>query len=224
MLKLSTPTAACKSNSQFLPSNEGHPAAVQQWSNEVRLCTISPNGAPGHFDAVVNGELLVRSRPISGDAIGPIAPIVRDWGWWEAQAARLGTDWTSIVEAAFTMLVAAGILEAPEAERHWDAPSWREAAIEYHRDRPRGPAIEPERLARLRRLMADDVSLDRAWHELRDNRPTPEVTVEAIRQSVRERGLKALDEPVNQERLGRCDAAARARLDRWITEFQKGNC
>jgi hypothetical protein len=28
--------------------------------------------------------------------------------------------------------------------------------------------IEPKRLARLRRLMADDVSLERAWHVLRD--------------------------------------------------------
>ena len=52
----------------------------------------------------------------------------------------------------------------------WDVPSWRHAAVEYHRDRPGRPAveIEPKRLARLRRLMADDVSLERAWHGLRD--------------------------------------------------------
>jgi hypothetical protein len=31
--------------------------------------------------------------------------------------------------------------------------------------------IEPKRLALLRRLMADDVSLERAWHELHDHHP-----------------------------------------------------
>jgi hypothetical protein len=153
------------------------------------------------------------------------AMLLRRRAWWAAEAGRVGTDWRAVGEAALTMLVAAGILEEPEASVScWDAPSWRESALNYHRDRPRGHAIEPERLARLRRLMADDFSLERAWHELRDNRPTPEVTVEAIRQSVRERWLKELDEQVNQEQLGRCDAEARARLDRWLTNFQKGNC
>ena len=61
MKKISMPTTVGKSRNSFLPRNGRHPAAVQQWSNEVRLCTISPNGAPDHFDAVVNGELLVRS-------------------------------------------------------------------------------------------------------------------------------------------------------------------
>jgi len=61
MKKISMPTTVGKSRNSFLPRNGHQPAAVQQWSNEVRLCTISPNGAPDHFDAVVNGELLVRS-------------------------------------------------------------------------------------------------------------------------------------------------------------------
>jgi hypothetical protein len=33
----------------------------QQWSNQVRLVTVSPNGAPGHYDAFVNGKLVVSS-------------------------------------------------------------------------------------------------------------------------------------------------------------------
>ena len=61
MQKISMPATVGKFRNSFLPRNGRHPAAVQQWSNEVRLCTISPNGAPDHFDAVVNGELLVRS-------------------------------------------------------------------------------------------------------------------------------------------------------------------
>ena len=50
MQKISMPATVGKSNSQFLPCSGRHPAAVQQWSNEVRLCTISPNGAPGLTD------------------------------------------------------------------------------------------------------------------------------------------------------------------------------
>jgi hypothetical protein len=47
-------------------------------------------------------------------------------------------------------------------------------------------------------------------------RPTPQATIEAIMHSVRERGLGALREPATIDRLSRCDADARARLDRWI--------
>jgi hypothetical protein len=44
-------------------------------------------------------------------------------------------------------------------------------------------------------------------------RPTPQVVVEAILHGVRERGLAALKEPANQERLLRCDAAARQQIN-----------
>jgi hypothetical protein len=33
----------------------------QQWSNQVRLVVISPTGAPDHYDAFVDGELVVNS-------------------------------------------------------------------------------------------------------------------------------------------------------------------
>ena len=52
----------------------------------------------------------------------------------------------------------------------WSAPSWHEAAVEYHKDRGKRPLIveiEPERLGR---LLADDVSLERAWAEV--SKPT----------------------------------------------------
>lgn len=44
-------------------------------------------------------------------------------------------------------------------------------------------------------------------------RPTPQVTVEAVMYSVHERGLDALREPDNIERLARCDDAARRKLN-----------
>ena len=48
---------------------------------------------------------------------------------------------------------------------------------------------------------------------------TPQATVEAILHSVRERGLKALQEPANIERLTRCDAAAKAQIDQRIDKL-----
>jgi hypothetical protein len=33
----------------------------QKWSKQVRLVVISPNGAPDHYDAFVDGELVVAS-------------------------------------------------------------------------------------------------------------------------------------------------------------------
>jgi Uncharacterized conserved protein (DUF2190) len=48
----------------------------------------------------------------------------------------------------------------PETITPWDAPSWREAAAEYHHDRSGRLAveIEPKRLERLRPLMAIDAA------------------------------------------------------------------
>jgi hypothetical protein len=45
----------------YLPRNGRHAAAVQQFNENVRLVTVSPNDAPGHFSATVNGELVVIS-------------------------------------------------------------------------------------------------------------------------------------------------------------------
>jgi hypothetical protein len=99
-------------------------------------------------------------------AVISTAPEGREW--WAEEAARRSADWLGVVAAALEMMAAAGIIEAAETMSLWDAPSWRQAAAEYHRDRPGRLAveIEPKRLARLRRLMA--VSLERAWRELRD--------------------------------------------------------
>jgi hypothetical protein len=53
----------------------------------------------------------------------------------------------------------------------------------------------------------------------RVQRPTPQTTVEAVMWAVRERGLRALKEPANQERLSRCDAAARAQINERIEKL-----
>ncbi len=75
-------------------------------------------------------------------------------------------------------------------------------------------------IRRFKRLLDSDVSIERAWNELNDprNRPTPQTIVEAILFCVRERGLAALKELANIERLSRCNAVAKAQIDRRIAK------
>jgi hypothetical protein len=104
------------------------------------------------------------------------------------------------------------------AQDAWSHPGWAKAAREYHQargDRILVVETEPERLARLRPLMNDNVSIERAWNEINDprSRRTPQVTVEAIWQAVREHGLDALkraSQPAAIEDL-RCCRSNRAR-------------
>jgi hypothetical protein len=67
----------------------------------------------------------------------------------------------------------------------------------------------------------DDMMLDELWAHLNDprRRPTPQTTVEAIVYSVRERGVAALDEPMNVEQLSRCDEAAMAQINQRIAKL-----
>jgi hypothetical protein len=65
----------------------------------------------------------------------------------------------------------------------------------------------------------DEMSLDALWHHLNRRRPTPQTTIEAILYCVRERGLKALREPANIERLARCDADAKAQINQRIAKL-----
>ncbi len=76
-------------------------------------------------------------------------------------------------------------------------------------------------LLHARQLLDDGVSLERAWRELNDERShaTPQVTIESIMYCVRQRGLAAPKEPANLERLPRCDAAAKAQIDRRIEKL-----
>jgi hypothetical protein len=52
-------------------------------------------------------------------------------------------------------------------------------------------------------LLANDVSLDRAWRELneRNGRPAPQVTLDALLYELRTEGLAALENPSCRRRL-----------------------
>jgi hypothetical protein len=71
----------------------------------------------------------------------------------------------------------------------WSAPSWRDAAIEYHQARGKRTLIvetEPERLARAHRLLADNVSLERAWADVSRPAGVAASTLMAAKYLVRE--------------------------------------
>jgi len=90
------------------------------------------------------------------------------------------------------------------ARAAWDEPGWQAAAAEYHnKNRQSAARIEPERLQRPRPLMNNDVSLERAWSELNDQRRRGEAaaaTLEALVCSLR-RGVDAVADPDTARRL-----------------------
>jgi hypothetical protein len=104
-------------------------------------------------------------------------------------------------------------------------PHWRKAAQEYHEDRAGRSNIvwsdkDNDEIKRVQRLMSPDVSFERALAEVNARRrPTPQRTIEAILHCVRERGIAALKEPANIERLLRCDADAKAQINHRIAKL-----
>jgi hypothetical protein len=94
----------------------------------------------------------------------------------------------------------------------WSSPGRREAAKEYHE----------QRAGQVLTLVGDDISLERAYAEINDPRkcPTPRSTIDAVMYCVRERGLVALHEPQNQQRLVTFDVAACRQLNERIAKLE----
>ena len=76
----------------------------------------------------------------------------------------------------------------------WNSPGWKAAAAEYCVNRPT--------------VVAQNAPPNGT------TRSAPETTVEAIMYFVRQRGIDALKEPANVERLSRSDGAALAEIKR----------
>jgi hypothetical protein len=71
--------------------------------------------------------------------------------------------------------------------------------------------------------MSDNETLGAMWNRL--NRPsqfpTPQSTIDALMYCIRERGLAAFDEAANVERLSRCDADAKAQINKRVETLRK---
>jgi hypothetical protein len=149
----------------------------------------------------------------------PLLEAGRDLEWWIAERERVGTDWKSIL---LTLMRTTGIISPCDVcdREPCPTPSFcqlcREAdakAAEHRRN--------DRRASRLRRLMDGDISLERAYAAMLEARPTPNATIEAVKQAVRDQGEAALKEPNTRERLSRCDAVAVAEIDRWLQQRSK---
>jgi hypothetical protein len=68
------------------------------------------------------------------------------------------------------------------------------------------------------------MSIDALYRALNTRSSTPQTTVEAILVAVRDRGLDALEEAANVERLVRCDQVARRQINERITRlYEQGS-
>jgi len=65
----------------------------------------------------------------------------------------------------------------------------------------------------------NETSIDALYRDLNKPNATPQATVEAIMVAVRERGVAALKDAANVERLGRCDQVTRAQINQRIARL-----
>jgi hypothetical protein len=97
----------------LLPNNGRDPAAVQQFGDQVWLCVVAPNGAPGHFSAEVNGQpVVVSSRQPLLDAARVLINLGADTNSWIIMRHR-GSD----VDALRAKIGIAAALVVKEPDR-----------------------------------------------------------------------------------------------------------
>jgi hypothetical protein len=130
--------------------------------------------------------------------------------------AEIGQD--SIQQVMATGFREGFAMNAPEVDAwpdedhdEWEREGWTRAAQNYREQRgSRHFLVEytPQELARLRALLADGVTLDRAYAEIHARHfagHAAESTVEALMLGLRERGTAALAEEPARQRLAQLD-------------------
>jgi hypothetical protein len=155
-----------------------------------------------------NGAGVAMNAPVTAPAE---TEALHDLAWWAAERERAGTDRRGILLTFLRML---NVIEpcpvcgceSCRAPLFWQLASEADAkAAARRRD-----------LNRLQGFMDDDLSLERAYEQMAKARLTPNATIEAVKQAVRDRGVSALDEKQTRERLERCNTAAIAEIDHWL--------
>src|SRR5215831_19555083 len=123
---------------------------------------------------------------VSATAISAVSSVSTD---------TFGTGWPAVIDGCHDLLAVAFGTNSMD-------DTFERACREADRaSRPQDP-----RILRARRLLADNVSLDRAWAEINGNRPAPESTIEALVYSLR-RGAAELSKPDTLRRLSKLDKA-----------------
>jgi hypothetical protein len=107
----------------------------------------------------------------------------------------------------------------PPADDEYDGLSSSFVKLCREADEKQRRKVPDPRFKRLRRLMDDDVSIERAWHEI--NHPTDRAaasTVEVLMLALRERGTAALTEPDVERQIG---ALSESQLHEVCARLQK---
>jgi hypothetical protein len=136
------------------------------------------------------------------NALAPVkeAEPLHNLAWWAAETERTGTDWRGVLLTVLRGLNVIAPCDVCERE----------------------PCLTPSFCRLCREADAKPVQ----WQQrtkTATQRPTPEATIEAIKQVIRDFGLAALEQPSTKDRVLQCDADARNRLDNWISDFKKRN-
>jgi hypothetical protein len=120
-----------------------------------------------------------------------------------------GTGWSATIDAWHGLLgIALGINNMDDTFER----ACREA------DRKTAARSQDPRLTRLRRLLEDDVSLERTQHEIMRARPAPEATVDALVYSLR-RGVDELAHANTLHRLSGLDEGQLKAVCRRVQSF-----
>jgi hypothetical protein len=132
--------------------------------------------------------------------------------WWDSESSRAGMDWPAVIDAAHDLLAVA-----------FGTNSMDDTFERACRDADRRAASRPEdpRILRARRLLADDVSYERAYAEFMRERPTPEATVDVLVYSLR-RGPGELTQPDTLRRLSALDPDQLKDVCRRVQAFESG--
>jgi hypothetical protein len=124
---------------------------------------------------------------VSSTAISAVSSVSTD---------NFGTGWPAVIDGCHDLLaVAFGTNSMEDTFERACREADRKAA-----SRPQDP-----RILRARRLLADDISLERAYYEILRDRPAPESLIDALVFSLR-RGPGELTQPDTLRRLSALDA------------------
>jgi len=135
---------------------------------------------------------------VSATAISAVSSVSTD---------TFGTGWPAVIDGCHDLLAVVFGTNSMD-------DTFERACREADRaSRPQDP-----RILRARRLLADNVSLDRAWAEINGNRPTPEATIEALVYSLR-RGAAELSKPDKLRQLSELDKAQLKAIYRHLQNF-----
>src|SRR5262245_14185911 len=111
------------------------------------------------------------------------------------------SDWSDALVAALSLMAAISGPEIIEAAMQRDHVDWLRLCREADQRARQRP--QDARLVRLRELLDESVTIERASTELSTvKQRAPQTTVEALMHSIREGGVKALEGSATKRRLG----------------------